>query len=451
MDVKIINQHLLEGDWELRALFPHLEAYEQRSLPLPFEFGLDELPKEPGFIAIRGPRQYGKSTWLEVNLADTVQEFGKGSALYLNGDDIADHEELFTKIEELCFSFPRQAFIKRLFIDEITAVDNWEKAVKRAADRGVTRNILLITTGSKAADLRHGQERLPGRKGKLAKTDYIFLPCSYRAFYTNVYKEFREDTWKYYLLSGGSPLVINEMYHRESVPEFTRQITRDWVLGEIVKSGRNRTMLTGILRCLYRFGGNPVGFAKLARESGLANNTVASGYIEELADLMCVLTSWQVDADRNIPLIRKPCKFPMINLSAALAFHPNAPRNLFDFEHLTDFERGVLLEWLVAQELWRRRVLKGLTNHEELLFWKSDKYELDFVDENGNFVEVKSGQVSPLEFAWFPKVFPKKKLTVICKNPFETEYVKGITIHQFLLRDPYFKAYVTDVPEDPNE
>ena len=35
-------------------------------------------------------------------------------------------------------------------------------------------------------------------------------------------------------------------------------------------------MLLGVLECLYRFAGTPSGQSKLAREAGLANNTVAA-------------------------------------------------------------------------------------------------------------------------------------------------------------------------------
>jgi hypothetical protein len=39
---------------------------------------------------------------------------------------------------------------------------------------------------------------------------------------------------------------------------------------------------------LRRRGGSPVGQTKLAKEAGLANNTVAAGWTELLADLLCV-------------------------------------------------------------------------------------------------------------------------------------------------------------------
>jgi len=100
-----------------------------------------------------------------------------------------------------------KAAVQRLFIDEVSAVPNWERALKRIADRGQLRNVLVITTGSKAADIRRGSERLPGRKGKLARTEYFFTGVPYKDFHAQFRAELGDNTWKAYLLSGGSPIA----------------------------------------------------------------------------------------------------------------------------------------------------------------------------------------------------------------------------------------------------
>jgi predicted AAA+ superfamily ATPase len=47
---------------------------------------------------------------------------------------------------------------------------HWEKSIKRLIDAGELNRVLLVTTGSKATDLRRGFEKLPGRKGKLSRS-----------------------------------------------------------------------------------------------------------------------------------------------------------------------------------------------------------------------------------------------------------------------------------------
>ena len=441
MDVKTINRFLAEGNVDRDDMWPRIIEMESKALQFRFEFGLDELPTEPGLITIRGPRQFGKSTWLDTHLRWSVQDHGKGSAFYLNGDELANTEALANQMTELHAAYAKDAKIKRLFIDEITAVPEWERAVKRLLDQGLYRDVLIVTTGSKAADLRRGGERLPGRKGKLKKSEYIFLPISYREFHLSAKKELGDKTWIAYLLAGGSPIALNDIWQMEHLPDYFIQLTRDWILGEVVSSGRSRTALSQLLQVLFKWGGKPVGFAKLAREAGLANNTVAAGYIEQLSDLLSLLPAWAWDTNTKMLQMRKPCKFQFINLAAVIAFHPSAPRYVHEFEMLSPETQGEMLEWLVAQEIWRRSILAGDENSESLGFWASKEHEIDFVTPNREFIEVKRGKAGPLDFAWFAKTFPKSQLTVVCQNAFQSGQVTGITIEDFLLSSPTHLYY----------
>ena len=119
-----INQSLIAGDISTPGVLPHIDDLKTIQFVFEPEFGLTNLPTEPGVIMIRGPRQYGKSTWLEQQIANTITQFGPGTALYLNGDEIADREDLLSEIRVLIQLFKRNVKVKRLFIDEITAIDH---------------------------------------------------------------------------------------------------------------------------------------------------------------------------------------------------------------------------------------------------------------------------------------------------------------------------------------
>lgn len=370
-------------------------------------------------------------------MRDSIHTFGAGSAFYINGDELVSDEELYHLITRLCSSFSKEAKIRRLFIDEISAVENWERAIKRAYDDGATRNVLIVTTGSRASDLIRGVERLPGRKGKLKRTEYLFLPISYNQFRLNTHRQIQgDDAWIAYLLSGGAPLAANDIYQFERIPEYFIELVRDWVLGEIIRTGRSRYALQQVFAQIYRRGGAPCGYAKLAREAGLANNTIASEYIEQLSDLLCLVPQWQRDLEKDIFLFRKPAKFCFTNLASAIAFHPGAIKYVHEYKALPASERSSLVEWLVAQELVRRAAYNGLRDPCKLGFWASKEHEIDFVTPDGELYEVKLDPASSLEFAWFSKVFPKRHLTVICMTPFETDSVRAITLEQFLLEGP---------------
>src|SRR5688572_23802358 len=125
MNVAERNMMYLKGITHAEGLFPRLEASPDSGF-FDWDIGLDELPSEPGIIVIRGPRQYGKSTWMEFHLRETLRQFGPATALFLNGDYIPGPDELKREIEVLVGSFPPSAPVRRLFIDEITAISGWQ-------------------------------------------------------------------------------------------------------------------------------------------------------------------------------------------------------------------------------------------------------------------------------------------------------------------------------------
>jgi len=433
VNVREINSRLALGETSPEQFLSHLQDLRRSPRQFRFSFGLDSLPDEPGLIVVRGPRQYGKSTWLEQQIDGTVRTHGPGTALYLNGDEVANATALADAIGETIALFRRDAPVRRLFIDEITAVPDWQRAVKRLADSGRLRSILVVTTGSKATDLRRGAERLPGRKGRLARSTYLFTPIPYAEFRRVCGATIGSQAVTAYLLTGGSPIACGHIAEGR-LPEYVIEIVKDWVYGECAQAGRSRSTLLALMECLVRFGGTPVGQAKLARETGMANNSVAAGYLELLADLLCLSPAYAWDASRRVALRRRPAKYHLSNTLAALAWHPSRLRTVADFEALSPEALGAWYEWAVAQELWRRRAIAGVEVPEELSFWQSKEHELDFVLAPGEFIEVKHGRTSPVEFTWFSKVFPKAHLTVISQTRYDTANVTGIGLEDFLLQ-----------------
>ncbi|HEU4418905.1 MAG TPA: AAA family ATPase [Planctomycetota bacterium] len=435
MDVRSINQHLQAGQLDVPGLFPHLDRLRAGGPIFEIDFGLGALPEVPGVLLVRGPRQYGKSTWLEGQLEATIRSAGPASAFYLNGDQLADTDALVHAIRGLVPGFAKNARVRRLFIDEITAVADWERGLKQLLDAGELRDVLVVTTGSRATDLRRGAERLPGRKGRMSRTAFLFTPLSFAEFERVCGGRFGEDSSVAYLLCGGCPVAARELAQHGLLPEHVIEMVRDWVLGECAASGRARGSLLAVWNAVLARGGTPIGQALLARETGLANNTTAAGYLELLGDLMCIGSAFAWDPSRRIALRRKPAKFPPINLLAAVAFDGSRLRSVTDFEALPPEVQGRWWEWLVAQELWRRAALRGEQTPEELLFWASGDREIDYVVRPELWIEVKRGGASALEFAWFARSFPRAELRIVGRERFAADRIRGLTMAE-LLRDP---------------
>lgn len=428
-----MNQMLSEGRVDEPGVLPKLDQLQNAPVVFNQDFGLASLPQEPGIIVVRGARQYGKSTWLQQMIRETITSFGPGTAFYLNGDEIRTAGDLQEEIRLLLPLFRRGAAVRRLFIDEITAIKDWETGVKILADQGELQHVLLVTTGSQAGDLRHGAERLPGRKGRLARTSYIFTPVAFAEFARRATHALNSEALAAaYVLSGGSPVACAQLIAEGRLPDFVIELVRDWVFGAFARSGRSRASLLGVLESLYRFAGSPVGQSKLAREAGLANNTIAAEYIDTLADLLSVGISHPWDTSAARANRRRPSKFPFTNTLVATAWHPLHPRTPADFQSMPAERQGEMLEWAVAQELFRRAAIRGDDLPEILPFWRSENHEIDFVETPVSFIEVKLGNTNPLEFAWFPKSFPNAKLTVVSRSRYETERIVGVTIEEFL-------------------
>lgn len=432
-----INEQLIRGEINHGSVFPHLTRLEEKPFIFQIDFGLKELPTEPGILMIRGARQYGKSTWLEQQLKQTIKVFGAGSAFYLNGEHILVTDTLEQELDVLIPMFSKEAGVRRIFIDEITAIKNWEIVLKRMVDDGRLRNILIITTGSQATDLHRGSERLPGRKGKLDRSSYLFTPVAYHEFKRVCGEQLGDKTALNYLLSGGSPIACSELAEHGRIPEYVIDLVRDWVDGEIARSGRSRSSLWNVMNVMHRLGASPIGQSKLAREAGLANNTVAQGYTEILHDLGCVLPAYPWDPHRNILIKRKECKYHFTNLLVALVYYSGTIRSVDDFLALPNKEQGKWYEWLIAQELLRRSSIRGTPLLMPLAFWQNKSHEIDFVNINGKteYIEVKRGKTTALEFSWFTKQFPHDHLTVINKNQYTTDHITGCLLEDFLLAE----------------
>lgn len=315
------------------------------------------------------------------------------------------------------------------------AVPDWERGLKQLLDAGELRQLLVVTTGSLATDLRRGAERLPGRKGRLLRTTWLFTPLPFAEFERVCGARFGDDALVAYLLSGGCPIAAAELAEHGRLPEHVIEMVRDWVLGECAASGRQRSSLLAVWDAILARGGAPVGQNQLARAAGLANNTVAAGYVELLADLLCMGTVAAWDESRRVVVRRRPAKFAPINLLAAVAFDRDRLRTVADFRALPPEVQGRWLEWLVAQEIWRRAARRGDDVPEELRYWAAGRHEIDYVVRDDLFLEVKRGRAGVLEFGWFPRTFPKAELWIAGRERFEAERMRGRTVED-LLRDP---------------
>ncbi len=177
MNVNSVNQALLSGEINQQGVFPHLDLLRRAPVVFRTDIGLPNIPEEPGILLIGGARQYGKSTWLERVLQESIEQHGAGSGLYLNGDEIRDFQDLIEQIRILLSLFPPHTRVKRMFIDEITAIENWQKALKRLADAGEIHDVLIWQGGGHELNFVVKENHfLEVKRGRCSPTEFTWVP-----------------------------------------------------------------------------------------------------------------------------------------------------------------------------------------------------------------------------------------------------------------------------------
>ncbi len=133
-----------------------------------------------GVFVIRGPRQIGKSTLIKTTIASLLEKGHRRSILYLPLDTVSS----FSQLRQLLLQYLQFSQTERkrfLFIDEISLVDEWQRAIKEVRDNTKLRNDVFVLTGSSAWDLKRSSERLPGRRGTTGG-DLVLLPMTFREY-----------------------------------------------------------------------------------------------------------------------------------------------------------------------------------------------------------------------------------------------------------------------------
>lgn len=361
----------------------HLSSLSEGPFRRPFQ----ELPAGPGLFVIRGPRQIGKSCWLKSLLvkADPKNSF------YLSCENVRDHLDL----AEIMKSVDGR---QNLFFDEITFVQEWWRAIKHALDRDDQLRIVL--TGSHAFDVRKGMDQMPGRWGKGG--EFELLPMAFHEF-TEMRRMAqwpelpREEELLLYFRVGGFPLSLIESGSEGRQPHHSMETYRRWLLGDLLKIGKQEAYLKEILLQLALTASSTLSLQKLAQRTQIGSHNTAQDYVEVLEACFALKTLYAVDIDTGAPRFRKEKKFyfrdPLIYWLALEWAGVQAPRNAI--EQIAE---------IAAHEHLARR-------YKRFGYLSSAKGEIDFYSAGQWALEVKWTNVVPnLSRAFKDLRVPKKIL-----------------------------------------
>jgi len=229
-------------------------------------------------IVLKGIRRCGKSTILRQLMEQLVlQGIPKSQLLYVNLEDyLLGSQSDVSGLDKILAVY--QQHIKKkgkiyLFLDEIQAIQGWERWVRTLYDRN--EEIKFILTGSNASLLSKDLATLlTGRN-----VTFIIYPLSFEE-----YKSFKGGNIDEYLKWGGFPEVVLEK-DTDRKNTLIKQYFEDIINRDIISRHgiRNAKQFTDLALGMIATSGTKVSLNKLAKIYGLSRDTIAT-YINFMVD-----------------------------------------------------------------------------------------------------------------------------------------------------------------------
>ena len=363
----------------------------------------------PIVYTLRGPRQVGKTTALKMLVQRLIGSGIPSTNVLYYSLDLEREPEAIVELVNRGRAIGAEGR-RYILLDEISAVPDWQRAVKYLRDNTPARNDFFVLTGSIASDIRRGAERLPGRRGPAADLDKILLPLSFSEFVAAVDRSLPEPEVRLrpdslisnpeetsgilerhllflpaldrhleaYARVGGFPAAVRD-YLAEGTREVTDATVRalwDIIAGDVSRIGRDPAVAMKLLERLSISLGSPISWTQLAEAIGVASPATAEEYARALAEAFELLVVYSWDTSRAT---RAPKK--MKKLYAVDPIILRFPERITYSTRLPDLP--LLVENIVALALFRsaeRELVEAFPVPQALFYWRSSAgREIDFL------------------------------------------------------------------------
>ncbi|MBI3541522.1 MAG: ATP-binding protein, partial [Deltaproteobacteria bacterium] len=375
----------------------HLLAIKDKSYRFTPSF-IEGLKLEAGDIFIvRGPRQVGKTTAIKMMIQKLLVEEMKGESIfYLSCESLTSFRELQNILMAYLEKRKTETF---LFLDEVSFVPSWQRAILFLANTGLLRKACLVLTGSNARDLKESSERLPGRRGK--GKDISLFPLSLPEMKTLAcFRDWKfQDLLKLYMEIGGFPRAIGEYISLGTVSDTTYEIYRNWIIGDASRYELRQETLKHILFRIAETLASRITWPKLIENSPVRSHETALQYVEHLQDTFLCHLHYCYDPDLQGPATQKARKIYFIDpllYGLALSWKEGFSNILQEMKsRLEDKQfRGNLFEAVVVNHAAR--------SYPQTFHWYSakEKKEVDLVIKRVrelSLLEVKLTKAPPFQ------------------------------------------------------
>ncbi len=329
---------------------------------------LDGLSLEPFSLNfVVGPRRVGKTIGIKLLIKELLKKVSTPYAVfYFSCDVLEDYKELLEVLNDY-LRMKRRKNIKRafIFLDEVSLVEDWWRALKFLIDRGELRNNVVTVTGSISLALGRHFETFGGRRGK-GKTVEV-MPLSFRDYYQLFYEDFfplkGNEVFENYLETGGYLAYLNGTLKVEELVGFLK--------ADLKALERSTDLARDVMGAILDKAPSPTSFNAIAKAVGVSPHT-ARDYVELFEAFHVLLQVLYLGGDGKV-YPRKERKLILRDPLIVRAMELWTRRKV---------DRAVLYEWLVQEHLYRK--------FGEVYYYRNS-YEVDAIAGNLK-VEVKSGE-----------------------------------------------------------
>jgi len=208
-----------------------------------------------------------------------------------------------------------------IFLDEVTLVEDWWRAVKSRIDDGSLKRAVVTVTGSASIEVAKGREAFPGRSG--GGVDITLMPLSFASYVealarlplmkgkgvvgalealraNRVYGERLSELFRGFVASGGFPAALKDYAKYGKVSKDTRRSLLDWLRVDRSRAGRSDGYMEEVLGSILWSRCSPVSWLGVAKNTSIGSLNTAQAYIETLENLLVAKVLEHVDASGRV-------------------------------------------------------------------------------------------------------------------------------------------------------
>ncbi|MCX6770977.1 MAG: ATP-binding protein [Candidatus Micrarchaeota archaeon] len=384
------------------------------------------------FYSVRGPRQVGKTTLMKMMIREELKARKPENIFYYACDMVNSAAELVSMIDTYLDWSERISTDRKLIIlDEISRVKEWEVAYKGVVDRRSLTNKTFIFTGSSCWDLKHAPERLGGRKGETyrGQSHKILMPMKfseYAALRSEGLKQRLDELgitdsakrkiafnslfstganrvldpilplkgeadalFDEYLLTGGVMSALNQYVTRQKIDSHVYENYLQLFFGDLARLNRSETTAKKVLLSVLNHRGGPVGWARLAKESGIPTAVTVMDYTEALQTLFILNVYDSYDESKNRPKHRSEKKIQLPNPFFFHAFRSYLENPAGDYFKSSQ-------EWLSSSENKALAVEQTVGDHLSRLCY--NLAPSDLFDQAGSVFYTRNAKGETIDF-----------------------------------------------------